>query len=64
MKRLFVILSGLFLALSASGQDLPAAWEELTSPDFVKATQKSEGVCSYSGDMHPPKKQICLYFMT
>ena len=19
---------------------------------------------SYSGDMHPPKKQICLYFMT
>ena len=45
MKRLFVILSGLFLALSASGQDLPAAWEELTSPDFVKATQKSEGVC-------------------
>lgn len=21
-------------------------------------------IISYSGDMHPPKKQICLYFMT
>ena len=23
-----------------------------------------DGIHSYSGDMHPPKKQICLYFMT
>ncbi len=29
----------------AGGQVLPVAWEELTANDFVKAVEKSEGVC-------------------
>jgi creatinine amidohydrolase len=39
-----------FLTLSfwptlCSAQDLPAKWDELTGPDFVKALQKAAGVC-------------------
>ena len=29
-------------------------------PEKINSDEK----ISYSGDMHPPKKQICLYFMT
>lgn len=33
--------------------------------DFLEMAKKGRVyLFSYSGDMHPPKKQICLYFMT
>ena len=34
-----------FCFLSLSAQQLSPQWEELTSPDFPKAIQKSDGVC-------------------
>ncbi len=37
---------------------------ELSSPTGKSAVQQTIEQFSYSGDMHPPKKQICLYFMT
>ena len=33
------------LARSGAAQTLPAKWEELTAPDFVKAIEQSKGVC-------------------
>lgn len=45
MKRLLVLFSILALVLSAQGQKLPVAWDELTSPDFIKAVKQSNGVC-------------------
>ncbi len=52
MKKLITITSVLFLSLlpfsqktSAAESNLPAKWEELTTPDFVKAVAKSGKVC-------------------
>ena len=44
MKRIFTLLFTV-LSFSAYCQQLPAAWEELTAPDFVLAVEQSEGVC-------------------
>ncbi|MDR2912588.1 MAG: creatininase family protein [Alistipes sp.] len=45
MKKLFVIAAALGLASAASAQNLPSGWDELTSPEFPLAVEKSEGVC-------------------
>ncbi|MFA7089402.1 MAG: creatininase family protein [Bacteroidales bacterium] len=46
MKTILLALTLLALpALSIKAQDLPASWEELTSADFVKATERAQGVC-------------------
>lgn len=52
MKALFYTILLLFVVFSAKSQttptnktDLPAKWEELTSPDFVKAVEISGGIC-------------------
>jgi creatinine amidohydrolase len=43
-KLLFVALASIFAA-PASAQQLPVGWEELTSPDFPLAVERSGGVC-------------------
>ena len=43
MKRLAMLLIG--LALSASAQDLPVRWDELTAGDWGKALEKSNRTC-------------------
>ncbi len=40
----FVTLLSL-LASHAAAQSLPVKWEELTSPDFLKAIERSQGAC-------------------
>ena len=45
MKYVFILLTTVLFSLSAKGQNLPVAWEELTASDFVEAVKKSEGVC-------------------
>lgn len=45
MKYISVLLLVLIVVLPVSAQDLQVGWDELTSPDFVKAVEKSEGVC-------------------
>ncbi len=45
MKRIAILMAALFMAMCGYAQNLPVGWEELTSPDFVKAVEKSEGVC-------------------
>lgn len=52
MKKLITITSILFLSLNFSSQkasaadsNLPAKWEELTAPNFVKAVAQSGKVC-------------------
>jgi creatinine amidohydrolase len=51
MKQLFVgllLMLPLFLVAQDTGngkQDLPVKWEELTSPDFIKAVEKSGKTC-------------------
>lgn len=47
MKKAILIaalLLGCFCC-KAQNEKLPVLWEELTGPDFVKAVEKSEGVC-------------------
>ncbi len=46
MKTILLALTLLvFPVLIINAQSLPVAWEELTSADFVKATENAEGVC-------------------
>ena len=45
MKTLFILSCCVLLSFSAYSQKLPAAWEELTSPDFALAVKQSGGVC-------------------
>ena len=46
MKQIiFVIASVIGLSYICSGQSLPVKWEELTSPDFVKAIEQAGGTC-------------------
>jgi len=48
MKKLLTAFVALSFTISLSAQNntsLPAGWEELTAPDFVKAVKQSEGVC-------------------
>ncbi len=45
MKKQLLLLSALMLATFASAQQLPVGWDELTSPDFPLAVERSEGVC-------------------
>ncbi len=45
MKRIAILLAALFITASGYAQNLLVGWEELTSPDFVKAVEKAEGVC-------------------
>jgi creatinine amidohydrolase len=49
MNRIFVAAAALFLISGSRpngfGQDLEVKWEELTSPDFVKAIEKAQGTC-------------------
>ncbi len=45
MKKQFILLPALIFAAFASAQKLPVGWEELTSPDFTLAVERSEGVC-------------------
>jgi len=44
-KSLILLLSVFSFSLFAQTSNLNVKWEELTSPDFVKAIEKSEGVC-------------------
>ncbi len=43
MKR--TVMLGLMAAWLMPAQNLPVKWEELTADDFVKALQRSQGVC-------------------
>jgi creatinine amidohydrolase len=46
IRRILYVLFALALIISTcAAQELPAKWEELTAPDFVKAIQKSNGLC-------------------
>ena len=45
MKKQLILLSALMIATFASAQQLPVGWDELTSPDFPLAVERSEGVC-------------------
>lgn len=45
MKRISILLLILVTVASVSAQNLPVGWDELSSPDFVKAVEKSDGVC-------------------
>jgi len=47
VSTLFLFTAGGILAgeTSASSTDLPVKWAELTAPDFIKAVEKSGGVC-------------------
>ena len=45
MKLFFTSLFLVLVTVLGSAQNLPVGWDELTSPDFVKAVEKSEGVC-------------------
>jgi creatinine amidohydrolase len=45
MKQKFLILALLCITSGLFGQNLSAAWEELTSEEFAKAVKLSEGVC-------------------
>lgn len=46
MKRLFALSAVVLLfGMLASGQALSPKWEELTSGDFVKAIERSQGTC-------------------
>lgn len=44
-KLLFVLFVVSIASALCAAQELPAKWEELTAPDFVKALQKSNGLC-------------------
>jgi len=39
------LLMFLFLTTTCAAQALPARWEELTAPDFVKALEQAKGTC-------------------
>jgi hypothetical protein len=39
------LLMFLFLTTTCAAQALPAKWEELTAPDFVKALEQAKGTC-------------------
>lgn len=45
MKKLIVLLPILILCLSLQAQQLPFRMEELTSPDYIKAVEKSSKTC-------------------
>lgn len=48
MKNLKFFISCIFaiiFSLSLTAQDLSVCWDELTAPEFVKAVEKSQGVC-------------------
>jgi len=47
LSTLFLFTAGGILAgeKSASSSDLSVKWGELTAPDFIKAVEKSGGVC-------------------
>ncbi len=46
MKKCFLLLTVLFAASLSWGQEkLPVLWEELTSPQFKQAVERSGGVC-------------------
>ena len=45
MKKLVITTAALIVTALAFAQQLPAGWDELTSPDFPLAVEKSEGVC-------------------
>jgi len=52
MKKSFITMFFLILCFTIYGQTdknvnqgLPVKWEELTSPDFIKAVQESDGIC-------------------
>jgi creatinine amidohydrolase len=40
-----VLLAGFAHSFAGAQQGLPAKWEELTAPDFVKAIHQAQGVC-------------------
>ncbi len=42
-RNLFFAIA--FGAMACAAQNLPAKWEELTGPDFVKAIRQASGVC-------------------
>ena len=39
------MLTLIVLSAACPAQTLPAKWEELTAPDFVKALHEAQGVC-------------------
>ena len=43
---------------------LSYAFQQLKQNNYENIDGENFDEISYSGDMHPPKKQICLYFMT
>ena len=45
MKFIFKLLIFSLFSAGASAQNLPVGWDELTSPDFVKAVENSDRVC-------------------
>ncbi len=45
MKKLFVLITSICLSSGLFGQNISAAWEELTSSDFSNAVKYSRGVC-------------------
>ena len=46
LKKILGVAAGFCLSATVcSAQTLPAKWEDLTSPDFVKAIKQAEGVC-------------------
>ena len=45
MRTLLFTISLALCSLTASAQQLPVAWEELTASDFSLAVQQSQGVC-------------------
>jgi creatinine amidohydrolase len=52
MRTIIISFSFLFMVVVSKSQttsivktDLPTKWEELTSPDFVKAVEQSGGIC-------------------
>ncbi len=45
MRMLEAMLTLIVLSAACPAQTLPAKWEELTAPDFVKALHQAQGVC-------------------
>ncbi len=45
MHRIALLPVGMLIAGGLHGQALPASWEELTAPDFVKALDVAKGTC-------------------
>lgn len=44
-RNVLSLMIGLGLCAACAAQSLPAKWDELTGPDFVKAVQQARGVC-------------------